>query len=325
MEIFDLLLNTTNSNNMKINKNFEQLLNTPGIKFTIILGSGFHRQALGSNTILSNWEKLLKDQEPDLNLTGFYPLDFEQLIVRRTGNQKDEKAPQRPAGEMEKRISDEICFDLKCAQEKALKFKKRCYPAGIFNPSKVSDIVSLNFDTTAEEICRVLAKQRKVIYNPVNFISEHNEKLEIPCWEVRFNNAEKIRFWHPHGSILDKDKITLGTREYAKRFQTIERLRKHSKSEKDDTPTSWYHQIVHNPILVLGAELSKDEWDIWFALVNRERNFAKNKNQQFKYPIFQMRECECKKDVQHEWFQPLFTGMTFDQQWKKLEELLKTK
>lgn len=310
---------------MKTNKNFEQLLNTPGVKFTIILGSGFHKQALGSNTILSNWEKLLKDQDPELTLTGFYPLDFEQLIVRRTGNQKDEKARQRPAGEMEKRISDEICFDLKCAQEKALKFKKRCYPAGIFNPSKVSDIVSLNFDTTAEEICRVLAKQRKVIYNPVNFISEHNEKLEIPCWEVRFNNAEKIRFWHPHGSILDKDKITLGTREYAKRFQTIERLRKHSKSEKDDTPTSWYHQIVHNPILVLGAELSKDEWDIWFALVNRERNFAKNKNQQFKPQIFQMRECECKKDVQHEWFQPLFTGMTFDQQWKKLEELLKTK
>ena len=208
-------------------------------------------------------------------------------------------------------------------QEKALKFNKQCYPKGIFNPAKVSDIVSLNFDTTAEEICRVLAKQRKVIYNPVNFISEQNEKLEIPCWEVRFKKNELIRFWHPHGSILDKDKITLGTREYAKRFQTIERLRKHSKSEKDDTPASWYHQIVHNPILVLGAELSKDEWDIWFALVNRERNFAKNKNQQFKYPIFQMRECECKKDVQHEWFQPLFTGMSFKQQWQELEKLFK--
>lgn len=41
--------------------------------------------------------------------------------------------------------------------------------------------------------------------------------------------------------------------------------------------------------------------------------------------IFQMRECEYKKDAQHEWFQPLFTGLSFDQQWKQLEELFKTK
>ncbi len=267
----------------------------------------------------------MKDQDPSLNLTGFYPLDFEQLVVRQTGNQIHEKTREKAAYEIEKRISDEICFDLKCAQEKALKFKKRCYPIGIFNASKVSDIVSLNFDTTAAEICRGIAKQRKIIYDPANFISEQNEKLEIPCWEVRFNKTEKIRFWYPHGSVLDKDKITLGTREYAKRFQTIERLRKYSKSDKKDKPTSWYHQITHNPILVLGAELSKDDWDIWFALVNRERNFSKNKNQQFKYPIFQMRECECKKDVQHEWFQPLFTGMDFKAQWKELEELFKAK
>jgi hypothetical protein len=310
---------------MKTNEKFTELLNTPGVKFTIILGSGFHRQALGSNSILSNWEKLLKEQEPDLNLTGFYPLDFEQLVVRRTGNQNTEISREKAAYEVEKRISDEICFDLKCAQEKAIKFNKQCYPKGIFKPAKVSDIVSLNFDTTAAEICRGLAKQRKIIYEPAVFGSEQNEKLEIPCWEVPFSKTEKIRFWHPHGSILDNDKITLGTREYAKRFQIIERLRKHSKPEKEDKPTSWYQQITHNPILVLGAELSKDEWDIWFALVNRERNFAKNKNQPFKYPIFQKRECECKKDAQHEWFEPLFTGMSFVQQWKKLEELLKTK
>ena len=98
---------------MKTNKNFEQLLNTPCVKFTVILGSGFHIQALGSNSILSNWEKLLKKQDSDLNLTGFYPLDFEQLVVRRTGNQKAEKSGEKATYEVEKRISDEICFDLK--------------------------------------------------------------------------------------------------------------------------------------------------------------------------------------------------------------------
>jgi hypothetical protein len=310
---------------MSINPKFKSLLKDPSVKFTIIFGSGFHREVLGSNSILSNWEKLLKDQDSELTLTGFYPLDFEQLIVRRTGMQKDEESRQKAAYEMEKRISEEICFDLKCAQEKAVKFNKKHYPIGIFNPKKVSDIVSLNFDTTAEILSAKKSKLKKSESKPSIFESQENGNFEIPCWEVEFKKEEKIRFWYPHGSINDKDPITLGTREYAKRFQTIERLRKHSKSDKENEPTSWYHQITLNPVLILGAHMSKDEWDIWFALVNRERNFAKKDNQQYKYPIFQMRECECNHDYRHEWFEPLFTGMDFKQQWEELEELLKNK
>jgi hypothetical protein len=37
-----------------------------------------------------------------------------------------------------------------------------------------------------------------------------------------------------------------------------------------------------------------------------------------------MRECECQPNYRHEWFKPLFTGMKFDEQWKKLEEHFKT-
>ncbi len=303
---------------MPINPKFKALLKEPSIKFTIILGSGFHRQALGASSILSNWEKLLKDQDPELTLTGFYPLDFEQLIIRRTGNQKDEASRQKAAGEMEKRISEEICFDLQCAQEKALKFNKHRYPTGIFNPKKVSDVVSLNFDTTAETLCCKEAKLKESERKHSEFKSEKNEDLKIPYWEVGVKDKDKIRYWYPHGSIHDKDPITLGTREYAKRFQTIERLRNHSKYKKENKPTSWYHQLTHNPVLILGAHMSQNEWDIWFAFVNRERNFAKNENQQFKYPIFQMRECECKQNAQHEWFEPLFSGLDFNEQWEEL-------
>jgi hypothetical protein len=192
------------------------------------------------------------------------------------------------------------------------------YPNGIFNPKKVSDVVSLNFDTMAETLCCKDAKIKESISNPSKFKSEKNEDFEIPCWEVDFKNEDKIRFWYPHGSIHDNDPITLGTREYAKRFQTIERLRGYSKSDDKDKPTSWYHELTHNPVLILGAHMSKDEWDIWFALVNRERNFAKNENQQFKYPIFQMRECECTHDHRHEWFEPLFSGLDFNEQWEEL-------
>lgn len=303
------------------NPKFKALLKDPSVEFTIILGSGFHRQALGSNSILSNWEKLLNQYDSDLKLTGFYPLDYEQLVVRRTGKQENEDALNKAASEMEKSISEEICFDLSCAQNKALKFSKKKYPKGIFNPKKVSDVISLNFDTTAEIICCELAKIKEPICNHSKFPSTNNADLKIPYWEVSFPENESIRFWHPHGSMNDKDSITLGIREYSKRFETIERLRKHSKSDKKDKPISWYGQLTHNPVLILGAEMSKDEWDLWFALVNRERNFAKKENQEFKHPIFQMRECECKNDAQHQWFEPLFTGMKFDEQWKELEKL----
>jgi hypothetical protein len=308
---------------MKINPKFNSLLKIPEIKFTIILGSGFHRQALGNNSILSNWEKLLNQYDSDLKITGFYPLDYEQLVVQRTGKQENEKALNKAANEMEKSISEEICFDLSCAQNKALKFSKKKYPKGIFNPKIVSDVISLNFDTTAEVICCELEKTKEPICNYSKFSSTNNEDLKIPYWEVSFPENGSIRFWHPHGSMQDKENLTLGIREYSKRIQTVERLRNYSKSENQKEKSSWYSQLTDNPILILGAEMSKDEWDLWFALVNRERNFAKKENQAYKNPIFQMRECECKNDAQHQWFEPLFTGMTFDEQWEELEKLFK--
>lgn len=301
-------------------QNFEDFLKSYDGKFTVILGSGFHRQAIGYNSILSNWGKLLKDMDPDLKLTGFYPLDYEQLIIRRTKIEEDVKLKGKPANIIEQKLSDEICYNLNSAQEKALKSNKHCYPISLFNPEKISDIISLNFDTTAEKICCSIAKTKTSISNHVVFKSDINDDLIVPYWEVKFNNNE-IRFWYPHGSIHDKDKVALGTREYSKRLNSIERLRNHSKSTKKSDPISWYHQLTQNPVLILGAHMGKDEWDIWFAIVNRERNFAKSENLIYKKPIFQMRECECKQDYKHEWFEPLYKGLSYKEQWEKLDKL----
>jgi hypothetical protein len=306
-----------------VNSEFEELLYKKGLGFTVILGSGFHRQALGGNSVLSNWEKLLKDQDPNLNLTGFFSIDYEQLIIQRTGKGQHQKLKDKPASEIEKRISDEICREIKSAQDEALKLNKHCYPTSIFNPERVTDIISLNFDTTAELLCCNVAGVKKAIPKVIEFESKNNDNFQTCYWEVFFNNKSSIRFWYPHGSIHDKSKNILGIREYAKRFEYIERLRKYSKSK--NKTLSWYHQLTHQPVLILGADMKKDEWDLWFAFVNRERNFAKSENKVFKHPIFQMRECECQLDYRNQWFQTLFTGMKFDEQWKELEELLKRK
>jgi hypothetical protein len=310
-----------------VNPIFESLLSENGRKFTIILGSGFHMQALGVNSILSSWEKLLKQQDTTIELTDSYTLDFEQLIIRRAQNQGQNSSKDKASSQIEDLISKEICFDLKCSQQKALKFDKEKYPSGIFNSEYISDIISLNFDTLALELCSEKAGVDITLIKPMQFSYEGKIVKDVFYYEVKFPKSRSIRFWFPHGSIIDDSIITLGTRKYAMRLATIEKLRKYSKFEEKagsnyTGDTSWYHQLTHNPVIILGANLSTSEWDIWFALVNRERNFSKDSKMGYKHPIFQMRECECKNDVQHAWFQPLFTGMKFDQQWSGLEKML---
>jgi hypothetical protein len=91
------------------------------------------------------------------------------------------------------------------------------------------------------------------------------------------------------------------------------------KNSSNLIDTSWYHQIIVNPVLILGAELSNTEWDIWFALVNRERNFSRN--QQYKFQIFQMIGKGKRLRHRRGWVEPLFTDMDFTDQWKELEKL----
>jgi hypothetical protein len=52
-----------------INTDFKELLYNPGMRFTLIIGSGFHRQFIGPDSILSSWELLLKGLNSDMKLT----------------------------------------------------------------------------------------------------------------------------------------------------------------------------------------------------------------------------------------------------------------
>lgn len=310
---------------MGINKTFEALFKDPIIKFTIILGSGYHREALGNNSILSNWELLLKSIDPKIRTTKFYPLDYEQIIINESLKSLDLDSEGKNSSGIEARISKILCHDLKCAQKKSVDFYKEKYPIQIFNPEKISDVISLNFDTLAEELCitSLYGKKVPVEEKKSRFDSSKNEGFEMSYWEVKSSELKSIRFWYPHGSTHESDLLKLGTREYSKCLSQVERLRKHSKRKEkesyDKTDTSWYHQLIVNPVIILGAELSNAELDIWFALVNRERNFSRK--QQHKFSIFQMVEKKKTLGQRRGWVEPLFTEMDFTAQWKELEKL----
>lgn len=298
------------------NKEFLNLLKNPKVKFTIILGSGFHRNSIGGDSILSSWDKLLKELNPSAELTGEYHLDFEKII-------QSKKITCEDSYETEERLIKCVQKLLTEAQDKVLAEHSRCYPLGIFNPDKVSDVISLNFDEVAEKLLE--KRDGGITGKFVNESSYSKSKkdsykyLSTRFKPIDFGKKETIRFWHPHGSLEETDKIILGLHRYSHMLEATISIRKHHMRAKrnNSIDNTWYYRLLENPVLILGAGMSPTEWDVWFALTSRERANGKT------LPIFQMRECECKHDAQYEWFQPLFKGLTFDQQWKQLEELFK--
>jgi hypothetical protein len=297
-----------------------------GIKFTIVLGSGFHI-AQNSNTILSSWEMLLKKMYPNFVSQGNYLLDFEQMILSENSSLQ--------SSDVEKLSLSKVAKCLKEVQENIDLEKLNQYPIEIFNPDIISDIVILNFDEVAEKICKEVLKCK---ISSIQYV-EIDEKLKSEAKihqttrfkEVIFPNKGIIRFWHPHGSIAKSSEMILSARSYATHIANIERLRKHSKSKikNNNKLNTWYDQLTHQPVLILGASISNSEWDLWSAFVNRERNFSKKENKKCRKPIYQMRSSENLisnengKKTNQQWFEPLFDEKyCFNEQWSMLSKII---
>ena len=120
-------------------------------KLTIVLGSGFHSQGIGNGSILSNWGNLLSKVTHNNSLSGKYTLDFEQIIVNITRNQN--VSDEKQAHIIEKNELINIANFIEQDQEWVLKQRDSFNYPDIFNPKYVSDVISLNFDHVAEELC----------------------------------------------------------------------------------------------------------------------------------------------------------------------------
>jgi hypothetical protein len=311
-----------------MNKNFELYFSEfkekkPNVKFVIILGSGIHKEVFSNKTEITNcltsWAYLLKKIAPKTELSDNYLLDFERIILDNT-NSQDEKA----AFKIEKEILKEVVTKINKYQNETIKNSNLIYPLSIFNSDYVSDVISLNFDLVPELL---LTNNKKT---KVNNLHEHKNKKSI-IHSTRHRVINGINFWHPHGDADKYDSLILGTRKYGLHINKIEKLRMRSKHQKkpDNYQKSWYDVLTHNPVIILGADISDMEWDIWNAIVNRERNFGKKENnEKYKFPIYQMRELNsndnCNAKSNRIWFKPLFEeNLSFEKQWNKLETLFK--
>ena len=314
---------------------FEEKIIKEGEKLTLIIGSGFHKQAFSqsdnNSNLLTNWRCLLKSINPKIELSNNYLLDFEKEILRHTNEQE-----ALNASEIERKILKDTVKKIKEIQIESLKSLSDNYPYEVLNPKYVSDIISLNFDTIAEELFK--KKHKKSIIKTKNkYQTKQNKHLSNSLYyNEYFFNKESIRFWYPHGSINRPTSLILSARNYGNHISCIESLRRKMKSNESNCESkykiprknqTWFSQLVHSNILILGAQISDSEIDIWNAFVNRERNFGKrNNNNKYKSHIFQMRKnSNSYKNLTNSneiWFNPLFNeDYSFDVQWKKLREL----
>lgn len=288
-------------------------------KITLIIGSGFHNYALNSNnSILTNWNLLLQSVFPSSeNHFDNYILEFENRLVEKTSQQN-----VNAANEIEKKCLEKLTKKIKVEQSKLIRLKKYNFPFFLFNSSLVDNVISLNFDLIPELILNGGKKS-----NVIQSCGKENRRKNSNSCRHRIVNG--INFWHPHGDIENCDSLILGLRHYAQHLKDIEKMRTLSKAEggqKGEIRT-WYDAILHKPVLIIGAALSDSEWDIWTALVNRERNFARKKNKKkYRSGVYIMKsDCQKTKQKNHsDWIKPIFDEKyCFDKQWEMLDSMFK--
>lgn len=300
-------------------------------KLTIILGSGFHIQGIGNGSILSDWGNLISKLTHNNSLSGKYTLDFEQIIVNLTRNQNI--SDEKQAHIIEKNELINIANFIKQEQEWVLKQRDRFNYPDIFNPKYVSDVISLNFDHIAEELCNYkYGNGSKIIsINESSFVKKSSKNSSIyqktSHRKIIDSKGNEIRFWYPHGSVLKPDSISLGINRYSRLVLDTIKIREHFKiveieSNYELIDLTWFSQILKNPVLILGASFSEAEWGLWSAIVFKKRNYAKSSKRFYENAIYKMVDNTTEDKNLGYWYHPLYESKDFQEQWELIEKVL---
>jgi hypothetical protein len=299
-------------------------------KFVLIIGSGFHKEAHGANVsnCLIDWDHLLKSIGGNSSKSHCqnYILDFELLVADKT-RQQTEKIASKIEVDLLKKLSKNI----EKAQNIVVSKDDIKYPLEIFNPNKVSDVISLNFDLVPELLLNKGKIPRIHYCKHVFTKGEKKEPSNINITRHRIVGNKKngaITFWHPHGDIMSPATMQLGIRKYGISIDEVELLRirfkqfETSKSKNQNNYLeSWYDKIINQPVIILGASMSDNEWDLWFAIVNKIRNFSKGESKKYESKIYKM-ICEGEEYRSDVFTELIPNSQDIKEQWRFVKELL---
>lgn len=307
-------------------------MNKPTNK-TLILGAGINNLVFPSTHFLCNWENFTKhffnavsnDHSPATLL-------MEACIRQNELGMKRSKS----ATDIELLILQNIANEI----DNESQFQCKHSFDWIFENKSVTDIICLNFNLP-------FGLKKEDFRLEKDFISSNKSRENFnnyQCWTAAKARNHEIRFWFPHGSLLNTKFIVFGAFKYMKQTAYIknlfEKLKKRERNimsvlnndsieynerinlnfNSTEEEMSWLIPFFYNEIYVLGSSLSMNEWDIWSALTLRVRNFARIENRKYEKPIFHMRSGNQNDSNYPQFIQPLYDpSMSYDDQWKKLE------
>lgn len=135
-----------------------------------------------------------------------------------------------------------------------------------------------------------------------------------------------INFWYPHGDISKPSSLQFSLSDYAKSLQWMQNARSDFKVREKTGDTlpfrTWLDPFMSkNKILILGASIDPAEWDIWFALLCRWRNFAKHEDKDW-YPTTQRLGFKYEDTKLPDGYIEKIQGETYDESWGLLQEVV---
>ena len=299
-------------------------------RIVILLGAGLHKSCSVSTSnfresSLASWSNLIAARNDVFDEKIGYTLLWELNALKQ--GSLDLKASerilvaQRQLAEHILQLADESIADnwVPPIELQELLFSGR-----------VTDVISLNVDLVLE---RWLATKNGCALPSANNILSNGKKYGVNSSRNRvfhINNTE-LRFWYPHGDIAKNSSLQFSLSDYGNSVKWMDRARanykKQEKNGGDISFSTWLDPILsRRRLLVLGCSLDRSEWDIWFALLCRWRNFARYSEQDW-YPDTSVLTVEDNTDHLHlPWdpklLKPLKDGSDWQRSWALISNWL---
>lgn len=274
-------------------------------KFTLILGAGIHNlhdvsnwQENEARKLLSSWSTMLEKVGGDNDLMLSPTLGWEFLSIDKC-TKSEEQANKR-----EKQLLKSLQSEISNAEDALLKFcEERLNPlAQVMRSPAVSDVINLNVDLLVERLYMNdesipglvdPSKANNAEVQSVKSGSLHRRR-ELTC----NNSGSKLRVWHPHGDRCDYESMAFGIWRYERLLNPLVAARRNIKMREKKAgyakfqsmvakqPENWLELMMFRPLIFIGTSLDYAEWDIWYGLMARWRNFAKASNNSHLPPVW---------------------------------------
>lgn len=305
----------------------------PGI--TLVLGAGIHRERT-SNSIagqtavnaLGSWSGLLahfarsQSLECDLRV-GNLALGWEELAFKFRCSGSAWQRERTALDALQKMI---VGFS-------AVVPSLRKHATQLILDPRFINVINLNIDQCL--INELIKKRdRRVWSSQPSHTKRGKRGFDLEKSRAFCSDLERRKVWQPHGDVLRKDSLCLGSRAYVQSCSEFEKYRnliwaerrkdRSGSNRKSTSPTTrdaqsyknWADAILHSHLLFVGCGLSSHDADVWFALNCRRRYWMRHPGRAPK--TFVVRADDSNADPIPQEYASVLSANNYDEAWKLL-------